>query len=332
MEENLKTSKKGFKSWVLFVSRIGKNMDKIYDMVIIGGGPSGYTAALYGARAGLSTLIIEKMTIGGQMTETGDIDNYPGFDQGIDGITLGMKMQAGAERFGAETIYDEVISAKLEADVKEIETAFSGTVFGKTVVIATGAGPRRLGLDGEENLVGQGIHYCAHCDGRFYKGKTVAVVGGGNTAVGDALYLANLAEKVYLIHRRDTFRASAVLVDSLSKAENIETVLFATPKELLGDGAFSGINVEISGGEERDISCDGLFVSIGRVPATSLFESSLRLDSQGYIVADEDTKTSVSGVFAAGDVRTKALRQVITAAADGAVAAHEAGEYLSKTK
>ena len=332
MEENLKTSKKGFKSWALFVSRIGKNMDKIYDMVIIGGGPAGYTAALYGARAGLSTLIIEKMTIGGQMTETGDIDNYPGFDQGIDGITLGMKMQAGAERFGAETIYDEVISAKLEADVKEIETAFSGTVFGKTVVIATGAGPRRLGLDGEENLVGQGIHYCAHCDGRFYKGKTVAVVGGGNTAVGDALYLSNLAEKVYLIHRRDSFRASAVLSDALAKKENIELVLSASPKALLSKEGLSGIKVAFSDGSERDLICDGIFVSIGRVPATELFSGVIDLDEQGYIVAGEDTKTSLDGVFAAGDARVKSLRQVITAAADGAVAAHEAGEYLAKTK
>lgn len=307
-------------------------MSKIYDMIIIGGGPAGYTAALYGARAGLSTLVIEKMTIGGQMTETGDIDNYPGFDQGIDGITLGLKMQAGAERFGAETIYDEVASVKLEGEIKEIDTAFSGTLRGKTVVIATGAGPRRLGLDGEEDLVGQGIHYCAHCDGRFYKGKTVVVVGGGNTAVGDALYLANLVEKVYLVHRRDTFRASAVLSDSLTKAENIELVLSASPREILSNGGLKGLKVAFSDGAERDIACDGIFVSIGRVPASSPFEGVIDLDSQGYIVAGEDTKASLDGVFAAGDVRTKDLRQVITAAADGAVAAHEAGEYLAKNK
>ena len=311
----------------------GKNdMSKIYDMIIIGGGPSGYTAALYGARAGLSTLLIEKMTIGGQMTETGDIDNYPGFDEGIDGITLGMKMQAGAERFGAETIYDEVTSVKLDGEIKEITTAFSDVVYGKTVVIATGAGPRRLGLGGEEELVGQGIHYCAHCDGRFYKGKAVAVIGGGNTAVGDALYLSNLAQRVYLIHRRDTFRASAVLSDALSKAENIELVLSASPKEILSDGELKGLKVSIADGSERDILCDGVFVSIGRVPASSLFEGMVGLDSRGYIVAGEDTKTSIDGVFAAGDVRTKALRQVITAAADGAIAAHEAGEYLAKIK
>ena len=307
-------------------------MSKIYDMIIIGGGPAGYTSALYGARAGLSALVIERMTIGGQMTETGDIDNYPGFDQGIDGITLGMKMQAGAERFGAETVYDEVASVKLDGEVKEVHTAFAGAYFAKTVVVATGAGPRKLGLAGEEDFAGQGIHYCAHCDGRFYKDKTVAVVGGGNTAVGDALYLSNLAEKVYLIHRRDTFRASAVLIDSLVKAENIELVLFATPKEILSDSGFEGVKVALADGSEREISCDGLFVSIGRVPATSLFAESLELDSGGYIIAGEDTKTSISGVFAAGDVRTKTLRQVITAAADGAVAAHEVGEYLVKLK
>ncbi len=277
-------------------------------------------------------MLIEKMTIGGQMTETGDIDNYPGFDQGIDGITLGMKMQAGAERFGAETVYDEVVSVKLEGEIKEISTAFSGTISGKTVVIATGAGPRRLGLGGEDELIGQGVHYCAHCDGRFYKDKAVAVIGGGNTAVGDALYLANLAKKVYLIHRRDTFRASAVLADSLSHAEKVELVLSATPSELITDGGFRGIKVTLSDDSEREIICDGLFVSIGRVPSTSLFDGTLRLDESGYIVAGEDTKASIPGVFAAGDVRTKVLRQVITAAADGAIAAHEAGEYLSKIK
>lgn len=303
-------------------------MAKIYDMIIIGGGPAGYTAALYGSRAGFSALVIEKMTIGGQMTETGDIDNYPGFDQGVDGITLGMKMQSGAERFGAETVYDEVVAVRLDGEIKEIDTAFSGTLCAKTVVIATGAGPRKLGLSREDDMIGQGIHYCAHCDGRFYKGRTVAVIGGGNTAVGDALYLSNLADKVYLIHRRDSFRASAVMVDSLAKASNIEMVLSSVPSDLLIDDVLKGVRVKAVDGTERDILCDGLFVSIGRVPATSLFEGAVSLDDQGYVIAGEDTKTSISGVFAAGDVRTKSLRQVITAAADGAVAAHEAGEYL----
>lgn len=303
-------------------------MEKIHDLIIIGGGPAGYTAALYGARAGLDTLIIEKMTIGGQMTETGDIDNYPGFNEGIDGISLGMKMQAGAEKFGAVTIYDEVCAVSLSGEVKKISTAYSGEFCARAVIIATGAGPRRLGLDGEEKLVGQGIHYCAHCDGRFYKGKTVAVIGGGNTAVGDALYLANLCERVYLIHRRDAFRAGKILSDALSSKENISLVMSAVPTEIITDGGFE-IAVKKRDGEEEKISCDGIFVSIGREPSTSLFAGEIQLDESGYIVAGEDTKTSIPGVFAAGDVRTKELRQVITAAADGATAAHMAGEYLA---
>ena len=303
-------------------------MEKIHDLIIIGGGPAGYTAALYGARAGLDTLIIEKMTIGGQMTETGDIDNYPGFNEGIDGISLGMKMQAGAEKFGAVTIYDEVCAVSLSGEVKKISTAYSGELCARAVIIATGAGPRRLGLDGEEKLVGQGIHYCAHCDGRFYKGKTVAVIGGGNTAVGDALYLANLCERVYLVHRRDAFRAGKILSDALSSKENISLVMNAVPTEIITDGGF-GITVKKRGGEEEKISCDGIFVSIGREPSTSLFAGEIQLDESGYVVAGEDTKTSIPGVFAAGDVRTKELRQVITAASDGATAAHMAGEYLA---
>ena len=303
-------------------------MEKIHDLIIIGGGPAGYTAALYGARAGLDTLVIEKMTIGGQMTETGDIDNYPGFNEGIDGISLGMKMQAGAEKFGAVTIYDEVCAVSLSGEVKKISTAYSGELCARAVIIATGAGPRRLGLDGEEKLVGQGIHYCAHCDGRFYKGKTVAVIGGGNTAVGDALYLANLCERVYLIHRRDAFRAGKILSDALSSKENISLVMNAVPTEIITDGGF-GITVKKRDGEEEKISCDGIFVSIGRDPSTGLFAEEIQLDESGYVVAGEDTKTSIPGVFAAGDVRTKELRQVITAASDGATAAHMAGEYLA---
>ena len=308
-------------------------MSKIYDVIILGGGPAGYTAALYSARAGLSTMIIEKMTIGGQMTETGDIDNYPGFAEGIDGITLGMQMQAGAERFGAETVYDEVIGVSLGEEIKKIETAFSGEFSAKTVIIATGAGPRKMGLDGEEKFAGQGIHYCAHCDGRFYKDKTVVVIGGGNTAVGDALYLSNLAKKVYLVHRRDSFRASKVLVDALDKVENLELVLNSKPSELMKNGGLAGLVTEnVVTGEQREIAADGIFVSIGRVPATGIFEGQISLDNTGYIVAGESTETSVKGVFAAGDVRVKALRQVITAASDGATAAHFAGEYLAEKR
>jgi thioredoxin reductase (NADPH) len=301
---------------------------KIYDMIIIGGGPAGYTAALYAARAGLDTLIIERMSIGGQMALTDIIDNYPGFDEGIDGFTLGMKMQAGAERFGAKTEYAEVTEVALREEPKRIVTT-SGEFFAKTVVIATGANPRELGIDGEESLVGRGLHYCAHCDGRFYKGKTVAVVGGGNSAAQDALYLSHLAKKVYLIHRRDSLRATKIYHDPLLKAENVEFIWDSAVKEHIVDGRIKGAVIEnLKSGEMRELYFDGLFVSIGRRPATELF-SEIDKDGSGYIVAGEDTKTNIDGVFAVGDVRTKALRQVVTAVGDGAVAAHFAEEYIS---
>lgn len=301
---------------------------KIYDMIIIGGGPAGYTAALYAARAGLDTLIIERMSIGGQMALTDIIDNYPGFDEGVDGFTLGMKMQAGAERFGAKTEYAEVTEVALREEPKRIVTT-SGEFFAKTVVIATGANPRELGIDGEESLVGRGLHYCAHCDGRFYKGKTVAVVGGGNSAAQDALYLSHLAKKVYLIHRRDSLRATKIYHDPLLKAENVEFIWDSAVKEHIVDGRIKGAVIEnLKSGEMRELYFDGLFVSIGRRPATELF-SEIDKDVSGYIVAGEDTKTNIDGVFAVGDVRTKVLRQVVTAVGDGAVAAHFAEEYIS---
>ncbi|MBE6787183.1 MAG: thioredoxin-disulfide reductase [Ruminococcaceae bacterium] len=304
-------------------------MEKVFDVIILGGGPAGYTAALYTARAGLETLVIEKISAGGQMTLTGDIDNYPGFPQGVDGFTLGMQMQQGAERFGAKTEYNEILEVELEGKIKKI-TTFGGDFYAKTVIIATGANPRELGLRGETELVGQGVHYCAHCDGRFYKDKTVAVVGGGNSAAADALYLSRLCKKVYLIHRRDTLRATKIYHEPLMKAENIEFLWDSSVREFISDGSFKGVKISnIKSGEEKEILCDGVFISIGRRPATE-FLKDISLDDSGYIIADETTKTNIEGVFAAGDVRTKTLRQVITAAADGAVAADKAEEYLQK--
>ena len=301
---------------------------KIYDMIIIGGGPAGYTTALYGARAGLDTLIIERMSAGGQMAVTDVIDNYPGFDEGIDGFTLGAQMQAGAERFGAVTEYAEVVEVFLKENPKRIVTT-SGEFLSKTVVIATGANPKELGLEGEGELVGRGLHYCAHCDGRFYKNKVVAVVGGGNSAAEDALYLSHLAKKVYVIHRRDSLRATKIYHEPLMKAENVEFLWDSAVSDFVVDGRIKGVVVEnLKSGEKSEIELDGLFVSIGRRPATSLF-SELEKDAGGYIVADESTKTSIDGVFAVGDVRTKILRQVVTAVGDGAVAAHFAEEYIS---
>lgn len=302
----------------------------IYDMIIIGGGPAGYTAAMYAARAGLDTLLIERMSVGGQMALTGDIDNYPGFEDGIDGFTLGMRMQKGAERFGAKSEYAEVLGVDFSKKIKVIHTD-SGDFYSKTVVISTGANPRYLGVEGEAELVGRGVHCCAHCDGRFYKDGTVVVVGGGNSAVSDALHLSRLAKKVYLVHRRDTLRAERIFKDAIFKAENVEFVWNSSVKNLLVNEKLNGVCLKnVQNGEESEIFADALFVSIGRSPATDFLVGKLQLDGAGYIVADESTRTSVPGVFAAGDVRTKPLRQVVTATADGAVAVHMAEEYLAE--
>ena len=303
-------------------------MEHIYDVIIIGGGPAGYTAALYATRAGLDTVLLEKMSAGGQMALTGDIDNYPGFPDGIDGFTLGMQMQQGAERFGAKTEYAEVESVEFSDKIKKIVTGF-GTYYGKTVIIASGANPRELGIDSEKELTGRGIHYCAHCDGRFYKDKTVVVVGGGNSAAADALYLANLAKKVYVVHRRDSLRATKIYHDPLMKTENVEFVWDSIVTDFIVDSKVKGVKIRNKiNGEESELVCDGVFVSIGRNPATDFLTEAVKLDKNGYIIADESTKTNIDGVFAAGDVRTKDLRQIVTAVADGAVAVHHAEEYI----
>lgn len=303
-------------------------MEHIYDTVIVGGGPAGYAAALYAVRAGLDTLVLERMGAGGQMALTSDIDNYPGFDEGIDGLTLGMKMQAGAERFGAQTQYAELLSADLAATPKTLHTT-DGDISAHTVILATGADPRRLGLAAEDAFLGRGIHFCAHCDGRFYKDKTVMVIGGGNSAVTDALYLARLAKKVYLVHRRDTLRAAGVYHKPLAETENITFIRDSTLINATGDARITHATLRHLGtGEEQEIATDGIFISIGRKPNTDFLPSELLRDENGYLVADETTRTNLDGVFAAGDVRTKALRQVVTATADGAVAAHFAEEYL----
>ena len=304
-------------------------MEHIYDVLILGGGPAGYSAALYTARAGLDTLVIEKICPGGQMATTDIIDNYPGFDAGVDGIELGMKMAAGAERFGAKSAYAEITEVDLAHAIKRIVTT-DGVYLGKTVIIATGASPRPLGLEGEQGLIGRGVHYCAHCDGRFYKGKTVMVVGGGNSAASDALYLSGLAQKVIVVHRRDTLRATKIYHAPLMRAENVEFYWNSKISGLIADMRLGAVKVtDLASGQEREVKIDGLFVSIGRQPATELFAEQLALDAHGYIVADESTKTSIDGVFAAGDVRTKELRQVVTAVSDGAQAVHFAQEYLA---
>ncbi len=305
-------------------------MSEIYDILIIGGGPAGYSAALYACRAGFNTLLIERMAAGGQMTLTGDIDNYPGFNEGIDGFTLGMQMQQQAERFGAKTEFDEVLSVDFSKKIKTVIT-YSGELSAKAVIIASGANPKELGLQNEAALIGRGLHYCAHCDGRFYKDKNVAVIGGGNSAVSDALYLSRIAKKVYLVHRRDTLRATKVYEEPLKKADNVEFLWNSKLSKVIFDTKVQGGKIEnTKTGEITDIDFDGVFVSIGRKPATDFLNGIITLDKNGYIIADETTKTNIDGVFAVGDVRTKALRQVVTAVSDGATAVHFAEEYLSQ--
>lgn len=305
-------------------------MEHIYDMMIIGGGPAGYTAALYAARAGLDTAVVERLAAGGQMALTHIIDNYPGFEDGVDGFSLAEKMKKQAERFGAKSINADVKSVSLDGEIKRVQTP-SGTLLSKTVVLATGANPRRLGLENEEALTGRGVAYCAFCDGMFYRGKTVIVVGGGNSAVSDALHLSRIAKKVVLVHRRDTFRAEKIYTDALSKAENITLMLDSAVEEILHGEKVKGAMIKnLKDGSVAKVDCDGIFVSIGREPTTELFKGQIELDKAGYVVAGEDTRTSLDGVYAIGDIRSKPLRQIVTAVSDGAVAVHFAEQYLSE--
>ena len=305
-------------------------MERSYDVIIVGGGPAGYTAALYCARSGLKTVVLEKLSAGGQIALTEWVDNYPGFDEGIDGFSLGQKMQAGAERFGAATELAEVQALELTGSIKRAVTD-QGVFEAKVVMLATGATPRPLGVAGEEQWLGRGIHYCAACDGMFYRGKTVAVVGGGNTAAADALLLSRVAKEVHVIHRRDTLRATKVYHQPLMEAENVIFHWDSQVESLLTGDTFQGVRLRNKKTDEvSDLSCDGVFVSIGRQPATELVTGQVELDKAGYVVADETTRTNLPGVFAIGDVRTKALRQVVTAAADGAVASYYADEYLAE--
>lgn len=304
-------------------------MEKHYDILIIGGGPGGYTAALYGARAGFRVAVLERLSAGGQMALTHQIDNYPGFPEGVDGYSLAEKMQSQAHRFGAETLYGEVREADLLSQPKVLKTQ-RDTFTCDAVVIATGANPRPLGLPEEKELVNRGVAYCAACDGMFYRGKTVVVVGGGDTAAADALLLSRICKEVHLVHRRDTLRATKVYHEPLMHTENVKFHWNSTVEAILHEKKVTGVRLKNNlTGEEEEIACEGVFVSVGRIPATELFASQLALDAAGYILAGEDTRTSIPGVYAVGDVRTKDLRQVVTAVADGAVAIHQAEEYLN---
>lgn len=303
--------------------------DKVFDVAVIGSGPAGMTAALYAARAGLSVAVFERITPGGQLGQTEHIENYPGFPDGINGFDLAFSMKQQADRFGAYNIGEEILSVDFDASPKVLNSGFA-TYQAKSVIVATGAKPRKLGLELEEELQGRGISYCATCDGNFFKDRDVVIVGGGNTAVADAIYMSRIARKVYLVHRRDTLRATAIYHKMLEEIDTVEFVWNSGVKELLAkDGMLGGVIVEhYDTGETEEVNCSGLFVAVGTEPNTEFLGGALELDG-GYIVADELGHTSVCGVFAAGDVRTKALRQVTTAVSDGANTAEGAAEYLA---
>lgn len=300
-----------------------------YDVIVIGGGPGGYAAALYAARANLQTLVIEKFAPGGQMATTDIVENYPGFVDGINGFELGMQMKKGAERFGVKTKLAEVKSVELTTNPKKVHTA-KATFEAKTVILALGAFPRELGLENEPMLRGRGVSYCATCDGMFYRDKTVVIVGGGNTAVADAIFLAKICKKVYLVHRRDELRASKTYIESLEKTENIEFLWSSEVSEIMADEFVTGVKVKSRKDDSvRMVACDGVFVAIGNVPNTDLIRGQVELDEAGYVPADETTQTNIPGVFAVGDMRNKPLRQIVTAVADGAVASKYAEEYIN---
>lgn len=297
-----------------------------YDIIIIGAGIAGMTAAIYAKRAGKSVLILEEKMYGGQIIQTTKIANWPG-DPGISGVDLSQKIYHQMNNLGIKFEYDKVLEVKNEDTTKRI-ICEDDEYQARAIIIAVGSVDRMLGLPREQALVGRGISYCATCDGAFYRNKPVAVIGGGNTALYDALYLADIASKVYIVHRRNQFRGDKYLSDLLHTRPNVEFVMESTPSEILGDKKVEGLMVENSSGNLQTLNVAGIFVAIGRTPATAIFKNLVKLDDAGYIVAGEDCVTSAPGVFVAGDCRTKSVRQLVTAAADGAVAVSEAVKFL----
>jgi thioredoxin reductase (NADPH) len=304
----------------------------MYDIIIIGGGAAGLTAALYAGRGGLKALIIEKMFVGGQAATTYEVDNYPGFNERISGPDLVMKMEAHAKKFGAEIKYEDVVDVDVDSIVKTVKTNKS-VYEAKVLILAMGANPKELGLDKEKKFRGAGVSYCATCDGAFYRDKEVAVVGGGDTALEDALFLARFCPKVYRIHRRDAFRAVKVLQDAVLENDKIEPVWDSTVEEILGEDQVEGIKVKnLKTNETKDLKVEGLFVAIGVVPNSGLIVKKVETNNVGYIITDENMQTNKFGVFAAGDIREKILRQIVTAAADGAIATYAAERYINENK
>ncbi len=301
----------------------------MYDVIILGAGPAGLTAGIYAARGGLNAVIVESSAVGGQASLTAEIENYPGFES-VNGFELVSIMQAQCDRLGVTFVFDNPVNVSLEGEIKRVTTAASGTLEARTVIIATGALPRTLGLPNESALMGGGVSYCATCDGAFFRGKPVAVVGGGNTAVEDALYLLKFASDVWLIHRRDALRADAILADRV-KSSGVKIVWDSVVTELVGENKLRALTLKnVKTGELSSLAVNGVFIAVGQTPSTAGL-TGVELDG-GYIVTDEEMRTALPGVFAAGDVRKKSLRQVVTATADGAIAAESAIKYLNTTR
>lgn len=301
----------------------------MHDIIIIGGGPSGLSAALYGARAGKDTILFEKMFVGGQMATTSMIENYPGL-QSISGMELAMSMENQAKSFGAKIMYEEVTNIEIDKINKVVKTN-SSTYMSKTVILAMGASPQELNIPGEKELRGMGVSYCATCDGAFFRDKITAVIGGGNTAVEDAIFLADICKKVYLIHRRDSFRAEAVLQEKASSLSNIEFILNTTVEEIKGSSHVENIVLKnIKTNESKTIDIDGIFIGIGTKPNSEIVKGMIDINNNGYINTDNNMQTNIFGVYAAGDVREKMTRQVVTASADGAAATQSAIRYINE--
>ena len=306
-----------------------KERKTMHDIIIVGAGTAGLSAAIYGLRAGKSVLVLEQASYGGQIINTPEIENYPAI-QKISGFEFATNLYNQAKNLGAEFAFEKVEGIEDKGQFKEVKTK-DKSYEGKTVILATGAKNRSLGVEKEEELVGKGISYCATCDGMFYRGKVVAVNGGGNTAVEDATFLSDYVQKVYVIHRRDEFRADKAEVDRLTSKPNVELVLNSTVKRLESDASgLTGVVVANKDGEERTLKVDGLFVAIGQAPDNQAFSDLVELDGKGYISAGESTLTKTPGIFTAGDCRTKAIRQLATAASDGAVAGLAAVSYINE--
>lgn len=299
-----------------------------YDCLIIGGGPAGLTAGLYACRAGLKTALLEGMFPGGQITTTHMLENYPGFPDGVGGADFGALLEKQATRFGLEILYDQVESADIGGPAKTIKTS-GGEHTARAVILCMGAEPRRLGLPREDELRGRGVSYCATCDGAFFKDRTVAIVGGGDTACEEGAYLARMAKKVYLIHRRSDLRASAVVAQRVKTDNRVEILWDSVVDSIAGENEVTGIGVKnVTTGAVRDVALDGLFVAIGVIPRSDIVKDAIELTEDGRIKTDRHMRTNIAGVYAAGDVRDTALRQVVTAAADGAIAADAVSQYL----